>query len=98
MIFEPLCLLSIPLLLLISELLNMAFLIVLPAYYYAEPSKALVVIRGGTHNGMSEIGDAVWPRPYWEIDMCGHCSLAWFDYFLKNDTSAYKEITEPYGV
>ena len=97
MIFEPLCLLSLPLLLPISALLNMASLIALPAYYYAEPPKEIIVISGGTHNGMSKIGDAVWPKPYWEIDMCEHYSLAWFDYFLKMDRRAYSYLVEPYG-
>lgn len=85
---EPLRLLSLPFLLPLSFFINMASLIALPSYNYAKPPKEIIVISGGTHNGISKIGSALWPKPSWELDMCEHYSLAWFDYYLKGDESA----------
>jgi hypothetical protein len=74
-----------------------AWLFDAPLYYSAHNPKEIITISAGTHWGMSDFIDAFMPEPYWEKDVIAHYSLAWFDYFLKDNKSAYKAITEPYG-
>jgi dienelactone hydrolase len=73
-----------------------ALLFSVPLYRAAQNPKEIISINAGTHWGMSDFIDAFMPEPNWEKSVIEHYSHAWFDYFLKNDTSAYKAITEPY--
>jgi dienelactone hydrolase len=66
-----------------------------PAFYAANPPKQLIVIQGGTHDGLTSILDPYWPKPSWENPIEFYYAIAWFDYFLKGDESALEKIITP---
>jgi len=73
-----------------------------PYYYACTPPKELIVIKGGTHDGFSNLVDPFYPKPPWQHWTWEYYATAWFDYWLKGDQSALKKLTNtlytPYGV
>jgi dienelactone hydrolase len=67
-------------------------LINMPFYMLASPSKQIIVIKGGSHGGLTT-SDSF--SPSWELPIVTNYALAWFDYFLKGDESALEKITTP---
>lgn len=63
-------------------------------YYLANPPKQLIRIKGGTHGGFTDASYG--PEFNWQKDLSKHYALAWFNYYLKGDVSAYDYITSPH--
>ncbi|MDD5222858.1 MAG: hypothetical protein PHE84_02610 [bacterium] len=76
-------------------------------YDITNPPKQVIIIGAASHGGFNTIeGEGAdspfrhWPLvPEWEHPVSSHYALAWFDYFLKGDTTARSRITEyQYGL
>ncbi len=65
----------------------------IPCYRLAKPPKELIVIAGGTHDGFSNLLYGYYPAPPWQREVSMRYMAAWFDYFLKGDTSALGTLT-----
>jgi hypothetical protein len=68
-------------------------LVAIPAYYAAQPPKELIVIKYGTHDGFSNLLEPYYPKAPWQHYTWEHYASAWFDYWLKNDESAFQKLT-----
>jgi dienelactone hydrolase len=68
-------------------------LVAIPAYYAAQPPKELIVIKGGTHDGFSNLLEPYYPKPPWQHYTWEHYASAWFDYWLKGDGDAVQKLT-----
>jgi len=64
-----------------------------PSYVAAKPPKQIITIAGATHNGFTELLDAFYPKPEWQRAVFEHYAIAWFDYWLKGDETAYGRLT-----
>lgn len=72
-------------------------------YTITNPPRQIIVIAAGSHGGFNTIeGEGAespfrtWPLvPEWQHSVSAHYAIAWFDYFLKGDTTARDRITAP---
>jgi dienelactone hydrolase len=74
----------------------------IPSYLLANPPKQLIVVQWGTHDftakPTSEFPKCYFDergKPPWQNKISLHYLLAWFDYFLKGEESAYERIITP---
>ena len=70
-----------------------------PIYRDLNSPKQLILIEGGTHMGFTNIYPVASlleiPTLAWQIPVEAHYCVAWLDYYLKGDESAYKRIITP---
>ncbi len=62
-------------------------------YNRSNTPKELVTIQFGTHIGFTSAFGKFCLCPSWQKDICLRYATGWFDYFLKNKTDAYENIT-----
>ena len=68
---------------------------VLLNYQIASSPKELILIQQGTHMGFSNVFNSNCPCPPWQKEVSFHYLLAWFDYFIKQDSDALQKIITP---
>jgi len=65
----------------------------LSSYKRASTPKELIMIQLGTHFGFTTTFNKFCPCPAWQKEIIIKYSVGWFNYFLKNQISAYETIT-----
>ena len=75
------------------DMMPLCVLSSLSCYEFARPPKELIVIQGGTHFGFTSAFKEFCPCPPWQKDIIERYTVGWFNYILKNQTSAYEIIT-----
>lgn len=68
-------------------------IILLRCYSKANTPKELIMIKHGTHIGFTSAFGKLCLCPRWQKEICLKYVTGWFDYFLKNKSEAYDNIT-----